>query len=112
MNRRIQRGKVLKWTVFASAALLATRLFFVQQLIAAFLIFSVLFACLAVVVLVVFALDLAWQTALGRAEAYVMVLSHAVRRGPAPINSTASTTMLAPALAHRIASHTQQTRFQ
>jgi len=80
-------------------------MFFVQQLIAAFLIFSVLFACVALVALILFALDLGWRTALARTEAYVMVLGTSMRRGRALANSSGATNMLTPILAHRIAPH-------
>ena len=105
MNRRILRGKVLKWTILATAALLATRLFFVQQLIAAFLIFAVVFACVAVVVLTLFGLDLAWRAALGRTEAYVVVLGRSIRGGRASVNNSAVGNMLTPVLVHRVVSH-------
>ena len=109
MKWRILRGKVLKRAILAIAALLALRLFFVQQLIAAFLIFSALFACVALLALILFALDLAWRTALARTEAYAMVLGRSLRRGRALANSSASTNMLTPVLAHRIAPHKQET---
>ncbi len=105
MKWRILPGKVLKRTILATAALLAIRLYFVQQLIAAFLIFSVLFACVALVALILFALDLAWRTALARTEAYVIVLGRSLRRGRALANSSGATNMLTPVLAHRIAPH-------
>ncbi len=109
MKWRILPGKVLKRTILATAALLAIRLYFVQQLIAAFLIFSVLFACVALVALILFALDLAWRTALARTEAYVIVLGRSLRRGRALANSSATTRRLTPVLAHRIAPHKQET---
>ena len=108
MKWRILRGKVLKRTILATAALLAIRLFFVQQLIAAFLIFSVLFACIALVALILFALDFAWRTALARTEAYVMVLGRSQHPGRALANSSAATNMLTPVLAHRISPHKQE----
>ena len=107
MRWRILPGKVLKRTILATAALLAIRLYFVQQLIAAFLIFSVLFACVALVALILFALDLAWRTALARTEAYVMVLGRSERRGRALTNSSAATNMLTPVLARRIVPYKQ-----
>ena len=91
MKWRILRGNVLKRTILATAALLAMRLFFVQELIAAFLVFSVLFACAAVVAFILFALDLAWRTALARTEAYVMVPGRSLRRGRALANNPAAT---------------------
>ena len=109
MKWRILRGKVLKRIILTTAAFLAIRLFFVQELIAAFLIFSVLFACVALVALILFALDLAWRTALARTEAYVIVLGRSLRRGRALANSSAATNMLKPVPAHRIEAHKQET---
>jgi hypothetical protein len=109
MKSRILRGKVLKRATLATAALLAIRLFFVQQLIAAFLIFSVLFACVALVAFILFALDLAWRTALSKTEAYVMALDRSLRSGRPLANRSAATSMLTPVLAHRIAPHKQET---
>jgi hypothetical protein len=71
------------------------RLFFVRQMLAALLIFSVLFVCLAVVALILFGLDLAWRTALGGAESFVMVLARP-RRGAASVNHSAVVNMLTP----------------
>ena len=111
MKWQILRGKVLKRAILATAALWAIRLSFVQQLIAAFLIFSVLFACLALMALILFALDLAWRTALARTEAYVMVvLGQPLRRGRTLANDSAATNMLTPVPAHRIAPHKQETK--
>jgi hypothetical protein len=64
----------------AVIALIATHLFFVQELIAEFVIFSVLFACIAVVVLILFLLDHAIQTTLDWVEVYVKAFGRATRR--------------------------------
>jgi uncharacterized MnhB-related membrane protein len=109
MKWRILRGKVLKRTILAIAVLLTIRVFFLQQLIAAFLIFSVLFACAAFVASILFALDLAWRTALARTEAYVLVLGRSRSRGRALANNTATTKHVTPFLVHRIAPHKQET---
>jgi hypothetical protein len=103
------RGKVLKPAILAIGVLLAVRLFFVQQLIAAFLIFSALFACVALLALVLFVLDLAWRAAVARTEAFAMVLGRSVSRGRALAESSSATNMLTPVLAHRIASHKRNT---
>jgi hypothetical protein len=104
MTRHIVRAEVFKWTVLVTGALLTMRLFFVQQLLAALLLFSILFAGLAVVALVLFGLDLAWQTALGGAESFVMALGR-WRRGPVSINHSTAVNMLAPVLVPRATSH-------
>ena len=75
MNYWILHQKALrKWIVVAATVLMALRLFIVQQLLAAFLIFSALFACIAVVVLILFLLDHAWQVGVSRAEAYIRAI--------------------------------------
>jgi hypothetical protein len=75
MNYWISHKKVLKKrVVVAATVLMALRLYIVQQLLAAFLIFSALFACIAVVVLILFLLDHAWQVGVTRAEAYVKAI--------------------------------------
>lgn len=104
MTRHVLGAKVFKWAVLATGALLAMRLFFVQQLLAALLIFSILFTCLAVVVLILFGLGLAWESALGRAESFGIVLARS-RRGPASVNHSAVVNMLTPVLVRRATSH-------
>jgi DNA-binding protein len=93
MNYRISRGKIFKWIALAVSALIAMRLFFVQQLIAAFLIFSVLFACIATVVLIVFVLDRVVQIAFARGEIYLKAFGRAVRRAWEPAEGLAETRM-------------------
>ena len=104
MTPHILRAKAFKWTVVATGALLAMRLFFVQQLLAALLIFSVLFGCLAVVALILYGLDLAWQTALGGAASFVIVLARS-RPRPVSVNHSAVVSMLTPVLVRRATSH-------
>jgi hypothetical protein len=81
MNYRIAHGKMFKWILLTTTALIAMRVYYVQELIVAFLIFSVLFACIACVVLILFLLDQAYQMVLARAEMYVSAYGRAVRRG-------------------------------
>jgi uncharacterized membrane protein len=66
--------KILNWIVVAAAVLMALRLYIVQQLLAAFLIFSALFACIAVLVLILVLLDHASQVGVTRAQAYVRAI--------------------------------------
>jgi hypothetical protein len=77
--------KISNWIVVAAAVLMALRLYIVQQLLAAFLIFSALFACIAVVVLILFLLDHAWQVGVTRAVAYGRAIGRTAgpSRGPA-----------------------------
>jgi hypothetical protein len=81
MNYWISQRKIFKWIVLTTTALIAVRVYYVQELIAAFVIFSLLFACLAGVVLIVFLLDHAAQTALAWAEVCVRTFGRAARRG-------------------------------
>jgi len=110
MKSRILRGKFFKRTILAVAAVLAIRVFFVQELIAAFLIFSALFACVAIVAFLLLALDFAWRTALAKTEACVLVLGRSARSGRALVNNSAATCMLTPVAAHSIAPQKQQTQ--
>jgi hypothetical protein len=75
MSYWILHKKVLKTRIaVAATVLMALRLYIVQQLLATFLIFSALFACIAVVVLILFLLDHAWQVGVTRAEAYIRAI--------------------------------------
>jgi hypothetical protein len=81
MNYRISQRKIFKWIGLTTTALIAVRVYYVQELIAVFVIFSILFASLAGVVLIVFLLDHAAQTALAWAEVCVRAFGRAARRG-------------------------------
>jgi hypothetical protein len=81
MNYWISQRKIFKWIVLTTTVLIAVRVYYVQELIAAFVIFSLLFACLAGVVLIVFLLDHAAQTALAWAEVCVRAFGRVARRG-------------------------------
>ena len=111
MTQHILRAKVFKWAALATGALLAMRVFFVQQLLAALLIFSVLFTCLAVAVLTLFGLGLAWEIALGRAESFGIMLARQ-GRGPAPVHRSTVVNMLTPVLVRTATSHKQHTSFR
>lgn len=104
MTQHILRAKVFKWAVLGTGALLAMRLFFVQQLLAALLLFSILFACLAVVALILFGLGIAWQTTLIGAESFVMALAGS-RRVPVSVSHSAVANTLTPALVRGATSH-------
>jgi len=105
MNYQILVRKNIKWIVVAGVALLAMRLFLVRELIAALLIFSVLFACIAFVVLILFALDHAWQIALTRAGMSMRAYVHPARRTRVSVNNSAVVNMLTPILEHRTVSN-------
>jgi hypothetical protein len=67
----ISGGRALKWIAIAAIASIAAHQFFVQEMIAAFLLFAVVFACVAVVVLVFVAQDEAWRVSFARAPMYI-----------------------------------------
>ena len=103
MNYEALRREIFRWIVLACAACMALRVYFVQQLIAAFFIFSILFACVAAVALVVFMMDHAAQIAFARAEAFMRALGRQARPGKAAVNGRATAGMLTPIHEHRIA---------
>ena len=65
-----------KWIWIGLAAVPATRLYYVREMIAALIIFSVFFVAAATVVLIVFLLDRGSQHAMAWAEAGVVRLVH------------------------------------
>jgi hypothetical protein len=80
MSYWISHRNIIKWAMMAAAGLLATRLFFVQEMMAALLIFSVAFACVAVVALFVFVVDHAVLTALGGVDILAKAFGRVARR--------------------------------
>jgi hypothetical protein len=93
MNSRILQRKMFKWIVLTASALIAARVYFVQELIVALIIFSVLFVGLAFVALIFFLLDQAYQIALARAEVYMRAIGRAARRAWEPAEGLAETRM-------------------
>lgn len=65
-----------KWLWIVLAALLALRVYYVREMIAALMIFSVLFAAVGIVVLAVFLLDRASQLIVVWAEAGIRPVAH------------------------------------
>jgi hypothetical protein len=103
MNYQALRKEIFRWIVLACAAWMALRLYFVQELIAAFFIFSILFACVAAVVLVVFMMDHAAQIAFAWAEAFMRAFGRPARPHEAAVNGRATAGMLTPIHEHRTA---------
>jgi hypothetical protein len=95
------RRAIFKWMVLACTASMALRLYFVQQLIAAIFIFSILFACVAAVALMVFMMDQAGQIAFARAEGFMRALGRPARAGRMSVNRSADAGILTPILARR-----------
>ncbi len=98
MDSQLSRGRILKWIAISTAALIALHEFFVQELIAELLIFTVLFGCIAVVGLVLLALDQAWQFASSGAETLREAFNRSMRERRVPVDSAASVNLLTPVL--------------
>jgi len=81
--KRISQRKISIWILVALIALIAvaaTQDYYVREMLAALIIFSVLFALVAAIVLTLFLLDRASQLALGRIEARAKSLARAALR--------------------------------
>jgi hypothetical protein len=70
--------KARKWMWFGLAALAAVQIYYVQEMLAALLIFAVLFAVVSVVALTVYLLDRAGESALDWVEPHAAKAAHAV----------------------------------
>jgi len=73
--------KIQKWLWFSLAALIAIQMYFVREMLAALLIFAVVFALGAAVVLVFFLFDQISQRTVEWAEPQAKRAAHAARRG-------------------------------
>jgi hypothetical protein len=72
--------RVLKFVLVAATARTALCLFYAREMIAALIIFSVLFACVVGVVLIVITLDCATEAAFASIEVYTRAFRLAGRR--------------------------------
>jgi hypothetical protein len=88
-------NKAARWTCFGLAALAVIRLYYVQEMIAALIIFSVLFALVAAVVLFLFFLDRVSQRTVAWAE------TRTTRVGPAAHRAWAFVVELSKKPLHR-----------
>jgi len=79
--KAICRKKWWKWTWFVLPALIAIRLYYVQEMIAALVLFSALFALAAGAALMLFLLDCGLEYTVTWAELRAMQLAQAARRG-------------------------------
>jgi len=77
MIRRLRNRKIFGWMLLKLAIVVALRLFVVREMIAALIIFSVLFACVVGVLLLALATSYAIETARIWISARVSVLSAA-----------------------------------
>jgi hypothetical protein len=80
MNHRTLVRKNVKWAAASVTVSMSVRLFFVLQLIAAFLLFFLVFASVAVTMPVVFVVDYGGQMVFSHAEAYLKSFGGRVRQ--------------------------------
>lgn len=76
--KSVTKQKARKWIWFSLAALAALQLYYVREMLAALVIFAVLFALVALVTLIVYLLDRAGESALDWAEPHASKAAHAV----------------------------------
>lgn len=74
----LSNKKARKWIWLGLAALVAFQIYYVQEMIAALILFAVLFGVTLLVVALLFALDLAGQRAAAWAEPQAIKTAHAV----------------------------------
>jgi hypothetical protein len=74
----VTNRKNRKWIWLGLAALLALQIYYVQEMIAALILFAVLFAITLLVVALLFGLDLAGQRAAAWAEPQAIKTAHVV----------------------------------
>jgi threonine/homoserine efflux transporter RhtA len=79
--RSVNEKNARKWIWFGLAALGATQLYFVREMIAALVLFSVVFAVVAGGALLLYAFDQASQRTLAWAEPQTMRAARVARRG-------------------------------
>lgn len=80
--KSVRELKNKKWLWFGLAALAAMQLYYVREMVAALLLFSILFVVAAIVALVVLTLDWASQNAVAWAEPRVIQVSKSARWWP------------------------------
>lgn len=80
LSERLRDKKNRKWLWIALAAVVAFRTYYVKEMLAAFILFAVLFAITTVVVGVLYALDLAGQRAAEWAEPQAVKTAHVMAR--------------------------------
>jgi len=78
--REVDKKKARKWLWIGLATVAAVQIYFVQELMAALVLFSVLFAAVAAGVLLVYLFDRAGQRTMVWAEPQAMHAARAARR--------------------------------
>lgn len=78
----VSEVKARKWMWFGLAALAAAQLYYVQEMLAALLLFAILFAAAAMVALILYLVDRAGESALEWAEPRVAHAAKSVRISP------------------------------
>jgi hypothetical protein len=78
---KLREKTTRKWLLLGLAALVAVQIYYVQEMLAALLLFSVAFALVGAVLLILFTLDRASQWALGWTEVRAVGAVRVARRG-------------------------------
>jgi uncharacterized membrane protein YqjE len=81
VSQMFSEKKARKWMWVGLVAFVALQIYFVQEMLAALMLFTGLFAILAVIVLVLYLVDRAGQWSLGWAEQHVRPAFQLARRG-------------------------------
>ena len=82
LSQKLARTDAKKWIWIGLAAVPAIRLYYVREMLAALIMFSVLFVAAATIALLIFLLDRASQHAMIWAEAGVARLAHRGKAAP------------------------------
>ena len=80
LAEKLKDKKVRRWLWVAVAAVVAFQTYYVKEMLAALILFAVLFAITATVVAVLYALDLAGQRAAEWAEPQAVKTAHVVAK--------------------------------
>lgn len=81
VGAKLGERKTRKWLLIGLAALVAVQVYYVQEMLAALLLFSVAFALIGGAVLLVYLLDRGSQRALAWAGPHAVRAARATRRG-------------------------------
>ena len=90
VHKWLSEKKIPKWMWIGLAALIALQIYYVREMLAALLIFAVLFAFGAAIAFVLFLFDQASQKTVEWAEPQAKRAAHAARRGVAHVEEEIS----------------------
>jgi hypothetical protein len=81
VSGKLREKGTQKWLFIGLAILVAVQVYYVQEMLAALLLFAVMFALVGGVFLILFLLDRASQRVVGWAEPHTVRAARAARRG-------------------------------